>query len=382
LSVDISVVLCTWNNARRLALTLQALTRCTVPAGLRWELVLVNSGATEDTAMAAQQAPRALPLVYRSANRTGLSHAKNIGVSAARGGLLIFMDDDITPSPDWILAYWESWRTRGAGHYFGGPIESEYEERCLDSAVLRVAGHSITGVDWGTAPRLLGEHERFYPANWACPRAALGEVGGFDVELGLDASLGRRRVGETFDVMDRLASVGMVPWYVPEARVRHFVPAFKTTRRFLGENAEAIGAYSARAARPHRFLLRRPRLRASCERQGATVAGVPWPFYFSTALVGLRWMVSSRGNNASAYEVYLRWRFCLGRLRGLRQLRRERKGARASALARGGAVGAGATADATSSVQPEPIEPRHAATVCVRTEATSDATHPPDEFLR
>jgi glycosyltransferase involved in cell wall biosynthesis len=198
LSMDISVILCTWNNARRLALTLEVLARCTVPAGLRWELVLVNSGATEDTAMVAQQAPRALPLVYRSANPTGLSHAKNIGVSAARGSLLIFMDDDIAPSPDWILAYWDSWRSRGAGHYFGGPIESEYEERCLDGAVLRVAGHSITGVDWGAAPRSLEDHERFYPANWACPRAALGEVGGFDVQLGLDASLGRRRVGETF----------------------------------------------------------------------------------------------------------------------------------------------------------------------------------------
>lgn len=327
--MDISVVLCTWNNARRLALTLEALARCTIPPGLRWELLLINSGATVDTDMAAQQAPRALPLVYRSADRTGLSHAKNIGVSAARGSLVIFMDDDITPSPEWISAYWDSWRTRGAGHYFGGPIESEYEERHPEGAVLRVAGHSITGVDWGAAPRPLGEHERFYPANWACPRAALGEVGGFDVELGLDASLGRRRVGETFDVMDRLTSVGMIPWYVPEARVRHFVPAFKTTRRFLGENAEAIGVYSARAARPHRFVLRRPRLRALCERHGVTVGGVPWPFYFGTALVGLRCMVSRHGNDASAHEVYLWWRFCLGRLRGLRQLRRERKGARA-----------------------------------------------------
>jgi len=326
--MDLSIVLCTWNNPRRLALTLEALARCTAPVGLRWELVLVNSGAAEDTAVAAQQAAQALPLVYRAAERTGLSHAKNIGVSAARGSLVVFMDDDITPSPGWILAYWESWRRRGAGHYFGGPIESEYD-RYPDGAVLRVAGHSITGVDWGAAPRRLGEHERFYPANWACPAAALRDVGGFDVQLGLDASLGRRRVGETFDVMDRLTSAGMIPWYVAEARVRHFVPAFKTTRRFLGENAEAIGVYSARAVRPHRFLLRRPALRALCERHGATVAGVPWPFYFTTARAGLRWMASSHQNDASAYEAYLCWRFCLGRIRGLLQLRREPMGTRA-----------------------------------------------------
>jgi len=327
--VDISVVLCTWNNGPRLVLTLEALARCTIPAGLRWELVLVNSGATEDTAMAAQQAAGALPLVYRAADRTGLSHAKNIGVRAARGSLVLFMDDDITPSPDWILAYWQSWRTRGAGHYFGGPIQSEYEDQHLDGAVLQVAAHSITGVDWGATPRRLGEDERFYPANWACPLAALHEVGGFDVQLGLDASLGRRRVGETFDVMDRLTAAEMIPWYVPEARVGHFVPAFKTTRRFLGENAEAIGVYSARAARPHRFLVRRPALRGLCERHAATVAGIPWRFYFTTALAGLWWMVSSHGNDARAYEAYLCWRFCLGRIRGLRQLRHERKGTQA-----------------------------------------------------
>jgi len=47
--MDISIVIPTWNNCRRLAQTLSALCGCTVPPALEWELVVVNGPCKDVT---------------------------------------------------------------------------------------------------------------------------------------------------------------------------------------------------------------------------------------------------------------------------------------------------------------------------------------------
>ena len=319
--MDVSVIVCTWNNSQRLAIALAAIRECHIPLDVRWELVLVNNGSTDDTRTVAQRFAEGLPLVYLEELRPGLSLAKNAALRTAKGRLLIFTDDDVMPCRDWIATYWTAYRDRPSGYYFGGPIGSEYENGRPDEEILLVAGHAITGLDWGFAAKALTESERLYPANWACPAAALRAVGEFDSRLGLCSSLPRRRVGETFDLMDRLTASGMSGWYLPDARVLHFVPAWKCTVKFLGQNAEAIGSYSVRAARPHRFLIRRPELREWCAMRGPAFAGVPWPLYLKTLLLAGRWL-RLRASGRRAYAEYVSLRFCLGRMRGYREVRR------------------------------------------------------------
>jgi glucosyl-dolichyl phosphate glucuronosyltransferase len=316
--VDASVIICTWNNSRRLALTLEAMGRCVIPDGVRWEVVLVNNGSTDDTRAVARRLAETFPLVYVEEPRPGLSRAKNRGLRAAAGHLLVFADDDVTPCQEWIARYWTAYQERPVGYYFGGPIVSEYEGGPPDGELLRIAGHSIAGLDWGREGRALNESERLYPANWACPAAAIRAAGAFDPDLGLDSSLGKRRIGETFDMMDRLARLGLSPWYTPEARITHFVPRAKVTIDFMGQNAEAIGMYSVRAARPHSFLLRRPELKRWCEKPGMAIAGIPWPLYLRTVILGVRWL-SARILGRTGYSDYLALRFCLGRIKGHRE---------------------------------------------------------------
>jgi hypothetical protein len=328
--MDLSVIMCTWNNPCRLAITLDAVGRCRVPPGLTWELVLANNGSADDVVGVARAFARSLPLVYVEEPRPGLSRAKNAALRKAAGRFLIFADDDVTPCRDWIAAYWTAYTERPAGYYFGGPIVSEYENGPPDGNILRVAGHSITGLDWGFEARALSETERVYPANWGCPAAAIEAAGDFDPDLGLDWSLGRRRVGETFDVMDRLAAFGMSAWYVPEARVTHFVPGVKCTIEAVGQNAEAVGRYSVRAVRPHPFLIRRPHLSDWCARGSLPVAAIPWPLFPMTARLTIRWL-AARARGQTGYEQYVSMRFCAGQMKGYRDLRR-----RGGALTRSG----------------------------------------------
>jgi glucosyl-dolichyl phosphate glucuronosyltransferase len=317
--MDVSVILCTWNNCRRLTITLGALRRCIIPANLNWELVLVNNSCTDETPSVAREFARHLPLLYVEEPRQGLSRARNTGTAAASGRLIVFTDDDVRPCPEWLVTYWDAYQERPVGFYFGGPITCEYETRPEDE-VLRVAARSVTGVDWGSEAKVLPRTEPFLGANWACPADALRSAGGFDDRLGLDGSLGRRRVGEEFDLLDRLRGLGMAAWYLPRARVVHFVPKEKCGIEHVGAGAEAHGRYSlhASAALPFQDRLN---LRPRPDGRDRMLAGVPWRVYLHLVALGFRWCLARVGGR-KAYEEYALIRFCIGAMREYRHLDR------------------------------------------------------------
>jgi GT2 family glycosyltransferase len=326
--VALSVVMATWNNARRLRVTLEALTACSVPAGIRWELVLVANNCDDDTAVVARSFGDRLPIVYLEESRQGLSHARNTGVRAARGSLIVFTDDDVTPCPEWMTVYWRAYTERPEGYYFGGRLIPEFEDAPPAPELAPFASLPVTGLDCGREPRVLREDERFLGANWACPGDALRRVGEFDPRLGLDASLGRRRVGEEWDVMDRLRAAGVMPWYLPTSVVGHFVPAHKCRLGYIAEGWEAHGHYSAlRSAHVTPFLHRRAHLRPIVMERSATVGGVPWRAFWAAARFGARFMLAS-AMRSTDHAAYLSWRFALGAIRGHRERRSERLGLR------------------------------------------------------
>jgi glycosyltransferase involved in cell wall biosynthesis len=320
--MDVSVILCTWNNSRRLALTLDAIARCTIPPSLAWEVVLVNNNCTDDTPSVARRLRDRLPLVYVEEPRQGLSRARNAGRRAATGRLIIFTDDDITPCADWIGVYWAAYRERPRGFCFGGRLIPEYETAPPEPELLRLASFPIAGLDWGASPRVLEPTDPMLGANWACPTDALRQVGDFDARLGLDASLGKRRVGEEWDLMERLRAHGVLPWYLPDAAVRHFVPDHKCRLAYLAGNWEAHG--ESAVVRPmvaSPFLHRWPEFRPVCRDAGPRFAGAPVRAYLAAGRYRTRWLLA-RARGRKAYVEYASWRFCSGAIKGHRRRRR------------------------------------------------------------
>ncbi|MGH9460276.1 MAG: glycosyltransferase family A protein, partial [Vicinamibacteria bacterium] len=149
-SANLSVLISTWNRSQSLSQTLQSISRCTIPAGLRWELVLVNNNCTDDTDKVAKAFSEFLPIVYVKEPIQGLSRAKNTGLAAASGELILFTDDDVEPCEDWIALYWTSYRATPSGYYFGGPVVSRFELRPPDPELLEVAPPEVRGFEWGS----------------------------------------------------------------------------------------------------------------------------------------------------------------------------------------------------------------------------------------
>jgi glycosyltransferase involved in cell wall biosynthesis len=238
--MDISVMLSTWNNAQCLAITLQVFRQCVVPPNVQWELIVVNNNCTDQTDDVIKTFADLLPIKYVKEPRPGLSQARNTGLKAASGKLIIFTDDDVKPYPDWIKVYWEAYVKSPQGQFWGGPVESDYEGgKKPDDDLLGLAPFSVRGLDFGPVERPLPNEQYFISANWAAPLPLIREMGGFDINRGLNPLSKKLVTGEESDLMDRLRAVGMQGLYLPGARLKHFVPKEKCTLEHILARCEA-----------------------------------------------------------------------------------------------------------------------------------------------
>jgi lipopolysaccharide/colanic/teichoic acid biosynthesis glycosyltransferase/glycosyltransferase involved in cell wall biosynthesis len=92
----ISIIVPVRNAAATLGECLEALARQTLGAGA-YEVIVVNDGSTDGTAAVAARYPvRCLEIPA-----SGPAAARNHGVQAAHGELVLFTDGDCAPAPDW-----------------------------------------------------------------------------------------------------------------------------------------------------------------------------------------------------------------------------------------------------------------------------------------
>lgn len=98
----ISVIVPAYQIAELLPRCLNALQQQTIDRS-QYEIIVVDDGSTDDTAAAADIALRDFSAAQVIRTRhAGPARARNLGVQAARGDLLLFTDADCEPAPDWI----------------------------------------------------------------------------------------------------------------------------------------------------------------------------------------------------------------------------------------------------------------------------------------
>lgn len=97
---DLSVIVPTHNRAAYLAPLLAGLAGQDYPAE-RWELVIVDDGSTDGTGeyLKAYEGPRPLNTRVVSQPQSGVATTRNNGANVAKGQGLLFLDDDMIPTP-------------------------------------------------------------------------------------------------------------------------------------------------------------------------------------------------------------------------------------------------------------------------------------------
>jgi glucosyl-dolichyl phosphate glucuronosyltransferase len=242
LTIRLTVVVCTRDRADLLAGCLDRLARQQAEAG-GVEVIVVDNGSRDGTADLLATATNVRAVVEPVA---GLSRARNRGLEAATGELVAFLDDDARPETGWARALTTARHRFPSATAFGGPVALEW----LGSRPAwlgRGLERWYSAVDHGPTPRLLDPDERPVGTNMAVVRRAAIDAGGFALELGRHGtSLGSE---EEVELLTRMLRDGGAIGWLPEARVRHLVPAARARRRWLLHRAWAQGRSDAIAAR-------------------------------------------------------------------------------------------------------------------------------------
>lgn len=89
----LSVIIPTYNRAPLLKESLESLCRQTLPLS-KFEVIVVDDGSSDSTKELCQEFSGRLRTVYRHIENSGISAAKNVGVTLSSSPLLFFFDDD------------------------------------------------------------------------------------------------------------------------------------------------------------------------------------------------------------------------------------------------------------------------------------------------
>lgn len=219
----ISVIICSYNGAGTTEACLRSMEKLRYPG--EFEVVFVDDGSTDNT----QQILAKFPWVRNIKQKNmGLSHARNVGMHAATGDIIIYTDSDCEADEDWL--YYMALALTRSGHVgMGGPnLIPDEGSWVADCVGLSPGGPTHVMIDDRTAEHVPGCNMAFY--RWA----AL-EINGFDPQF--------RKAGDDVDFIWRLQHKGYSIGFAPAAQVWHYrrntVQAYLKQQRGYGE-AEAL----------------------------------------------------------------------------------------------------------------------------------------------
>lgn len=240
--MDISVVICTWNRADLLRPTLEQLTRIKVPFDVTWELVLVNNNSTDSTDDVVTAFEGRLPLRRIFESKQGLSNARNAAVEQANGEYIIWTDDDVLVDEDWLAAYCAAFERWPNADVFGGKVLPWFE---MDPP--KWLSENIGTLGTFFALRDLGDDERVVPVGSNPYGASMAFRASVLRQYRFDPNLGRSGTllvgGEETEVINKIRAGGSDVVWVPDAIVKHYLPAKRMTLAYLRDLHYCNGRY-------------------------------------------------------------------------------------------------------------------------------------------
>lgn len=252
---DVSVIICTHDTDRwtELLLAVGSVQRQGFSGDVE---VLVVVDGNELLRRRAQVRFGEAVRVLANEHERGLSGARNTGVEAARAPIVLFLDDDAFAAPGWIEAHLRAYDDRrvvGTGgvidpDWLNGrpswwPAEFDWVVGCT---YIGWAGTASDAPEGEAGPVVIRNP---IGANMGFVRELVLEAGGFSSDLGRTArsAAGCEETELAIRILQRRPNGRIVA--VPDASVRHRVPAERATLGYFARRCVAEGRSKAAVAR-------------------------------------------------------------------------------------------------------------------------------------
>jgi glycosyltransferase involved in cell wall biosynthesis len=187
--LSVSLILCTRDRGLALVGALDSILSGEL---LPDEILVVDQSDDTTTQVGVRRIQRSHPFVrYLRSDTRGLSAARNVGITASSGDILVFLDDDCLVAPDWLARVREIFRSNPRINLVAGSVAPP------------------EGFDWsnGYVPNVKvaegngRRHPYVMGANMAIRRSAVELTGPFDEDLGAGTP---GRAGEDMDYLLRM----------------------------------------------------------------------------------------------------------------------------------------------------------------------------------
>ncbi len=227
-----SVVIPTFNRAEILALTLRSLSR--QEEAPPFEVIVVDDGSKDETPalVAGLQDGFPVPLHYLFQPNRKQGAARNLGTRSAGGEQILFLGDDIVPTPGFLKEHAECHSRHGAGPRVVVIGYTTWPDSIRRTRFLDYIGEQ----GWQFGFSLISDPDDipfnfFYTSNISMSRRFFLESGGFDEDF-------QEYGWEDMELSLRLGDRDMRLVYAPEAKAFHHHP---TDLRSFAQRQEKVG---------------------------------------------------------------------------------------------------------------------------------------------
>ncbi|MEI6946652.1 glycosyltransferase [Paraflavisolibacter sp. H34] len=247
--MEISVIICTYNPKTSIfhrvleALRVQRLSRDL------WELIIIDNNSALPVAPRFDLAGHPSARVIRE-TRPGLSHARLAGIRAARGSLVVFVDDDNVLEENYLAVALDFYKAHPRVGCFGGKSKPVFETH--PPAWFFHTGVNLGCQDYGDELHVSNYTSAGRPVTGYPEKAPIGtgmviQKEAFLLYLNEVATaperleLGRKgqslSSGEDNDIVLTVVKKGYELAYVPQLVVHHLIPAKRYSRGYLEKMA-------------------------------------------------------------------------------------------------------------------------------------------------
>lgn len=255
--LNISVIVASRGRPELLLRCLSALDQLIWPS---FEVIVVADKAGRDAvACRPSDAPDVKVIACDQAN---ISLARNLGIAAAGGDLVAFVDDDAVAEPMWLAALADAFRDSAVGAATGPVLGRNGISLQYGAETVLLSGETVSAQRDPVRRRASGDRfPKTVGTNMAFRADVLRSVGGFDESY--------RYLFEDADLNVRLGQIGVLTAYVPFAVVHHASAQSKRRRQdraprdlfdigrstaiFLDRHSGANAAHALSAARQREF---------------------------------------------------------------------------------------------------------------------------------